>query len=217
MAGCSTAVRAMRKCSRREGPKPTEPASHTRQRWRGAQRARHSPARERPSVRSSPYPPCSWPREASLLRSSRQGRARTPQCSATRRPPPVFSARNTEESGLLASAYSSTWITRCCRIGRSQPRTSPTSVPTSECAPNVVGLGDAMTLDGESRPNHVSRRLTAAPYDPPRMSPEPRRAERNPPPSAPSPAGGGLRGDFSRRENRTCQPCPLTLCAKAGW
>jgi hypothetical protein len=29
--------------------------------------------------------------------------------------------------------------------------------------------------------------------------------------------GGGLRGDFSRRENRTCQPCPLTLCAKAGW
>ena len=79
---------------------------------------------------------------------------------------------------------------------RSQPPTSPTSVPTSECEPNVVGTGDAMTLDGESRPNHVSRRLTAAPYDPPRMSPEPRRAERSPPPSAPCTAGGGDAGDF---------------------
>ena len=127
----------MPECSRREGRKPTAPASHTRQRWRGAQRLRHSPARERPSVRSWPSPSRSRHHEASLLRVSRQGRARAPQCSATRRPRPVSSTRDT---------------------GKTDPSRRPTHLHGSHVAAASARRGSDPTIRAVARRSENPRR-----------------------------------------------------------
>jgi len=74
------------------------------------------------------------------------------------RPRPLAAWYRAGEDGLLASAYSSTWITRCCRIGceldrrRSPAERAAISEDQAQALKGVIhAVLDGIGLSGEQR------------------------------------------------------------------